>query len=135
MPLIQWNDSLSVGVRTIDAQHRKLVETLNELHDAMLGGQARQITGPILEKLLQYTRDHFSAEEAMMATAGYAGINEHKLRHIDLTRQVEGYIARFQSGEITLNLHLMHFLRDWLTQHIQHEDRSYAPAMHARGLR
>ncbi len=135
MPLIQWNDSLSVGVRTIDAQHRKLVDTLNELHHAMLGGQARQITGAILEKLLQYTRDHFSAEEAMMATAAYPGLEEHKLRHIDLTRQVEGYIARFQHGEITLNLHLMHFLRDWLTQHIQQEDRGYATAMHARGLR
>ena len=135
MPLIQWNDYFSVGVRTIDSQHKKLVDTLNELHDAMLGGQARHVTGPILERLLQYTRDHFSAEEVMMASAAYPGLAEHKLLHLDLTRQVEGYIARFQHGEITLNLHLMHFLRDWLTQHILREDRNYAPALHARGLR
>jgi len=70
-----------------------------------------------------------------MAAAGYAGLAEHKLRHRDLARQVEGYVARFQHGEITLNLHLMHFLRDWLTHHIQGEDRAYGPAMRARGLR
>ena len=135
MPLIAWNDSLSVGVMTIDAQHKKLVDTLNQLHDAMLSGQARQLTSPILERLLQYTREHFSAEEAMMAAAGYTGLAEHTLRHRDLTRQVEGYVTRFQHGEITLNLHLMHFLRDWLTRHIQGEDRAYGPAMRARGLR
>jgi len=59
LPLIAWNDSLSVGVMTIDAQHKKLVDTLNQLHDAMLSGQARQLTSPILERLLQYTREHF----------------------------------------------------------------------------
>ena len=134
MPLIAWNDSLSVGVMTIDTQHRRLVDTLNQLHDAMLSGQARDLTGSILERLLQYTREHFTAEEAMMAAAGYPGLAEHKLLHIDLTRQVEGYITRFQYGEITLNLHLMHFLRDWLTHHIQGEDRAYGPAMRARGL-
>ncbi|MGA8042768.1 MAG: bacteriohemerythrin [Terracidiphilus sp.] len=135
MPLIAWNDALSVGVQSIDAQHRKLVDTLNELHDAMLAGKARNLTGPILEKLLNYTHDHFASEEAMMAAANYTGLAAHKLRHGDLTRQVEGYIARFQQGEITLNLHLMHFLRDWLTHHIQEEDRDYGPAMQARGLR
>ena len=70
MPLISWNDTLSVGIPTIDAQHRKLVDTLNDLHSAMLSGNARQITGSILAKLLEYTRQHFASEEAMMAAAG-----------------------------------------------------------------
>ncbi len=135
MPLIHWNDTLSVGIKTIDAQHRVLVDTLNELHDAMLAGKAKTLTGPILQKLFHYTRDHFSAEEAMMATANYDCLAEHKVRHRDLAQQVEGYVTRFERGEATLNLHLMHFLRDWLTQHIQKEDRAYTPAMQARGLR
>lgn len=135
MPLIHWNDTLSVGIKTIDAQHKVLVDTLNELHDAMLAGKAKALTGPILQKLLRYTRDHFYAEEAMMATSSYEGLAQHKVRHRDLTQQVEGYVTRFEHGESTLNLHLMHFLRDWLTQHIQKEDRAYTPAMQARGLR
>ena len=135
MPLIHWNDALSVGIKTIGTQHKVLVDTLNELHDAMLAGRAKTLTAAILQELLHYTRDHFSAEEALMATANYGGLAEHKIRHRDLTRQVEGYATRFERGDATLNLHLMHFLRDWLTQHIQKEDRAYTPGMQARGLR
>ncbi len=135
MPLIHWNDTLSVGIKTIDTQHKVPADTLNELHDAMLAGKASTLTGSILQNLLHYTRDHFSAEEAMMAAANYNGFAEHKVRHRDLAQQVEGYVTRFERGEATLNLHLMHFLRDWLTQHILLEDRAYTPAMRARGLR
>lgn len=39
MPLIQWNESLSVGVVEIDRQHRKLVELINDLNNAMRQGK------------------------------------------------------------------------------------------------
>jgi hypothetical protein len=32
MALIQWNDSLNVGVSEIDKQHQKLVEMINDLN-------------------------------------------------------------------------------------------------------
>jgi len=79
-----------------------------------------------------YTRDHFSAEEEMMARAAYPGLAEHQTRHRDLTSKVERYVARFERGEIALNAHLLHFLRDWLTNHIQKEDLAYSPCMLAR---
>lgn len=135
MPLITWSDKLSVGVKSIDAQHGRLVDTLNELHDAMMKGQAKEITGKLLQSLLRYTRDHFSAEEAMLARADYPKLEVHKVIHRDLTRKVEGYLARYEMGEVTLNLHLLNFLRDWLTNHIQQEDRAYGPCLTAHGIR
>lgn len=135
MPLIPWTDSLSVGVPSIDAQHRVLFDTLNELHEAMLKGQAKALTGPLLHSMLGYTRGHFSAEEAMMAAANYPGLAGHRVRHRDLALQMEGYATRFERGEITLNVHLLHFLGGWLTNHIQQEDRAYGPCLHTRGIR
>ncbi len=35
MSLMEWNEKLSVGVPSIDEQHKKLVAMLNELYDAM----------------------------------------------------------------------------------------------------
>ena len=39
MSIIQWDESLSVKVKEIDAQHQKLINLLNELFDAMRVGK------------------------------------------------------------------------------------------------
>lgn len=135
MALIVWSDKLSVGIRSIDAQHGILVDTVNELHDAMLKGQARSVTEPLLRNLVAYTRDHFSAEEALMAKANYPDLDQHRAKHRALTQKVESYIERFARGDITLSVHLLNFLRDWLTNHIQREDRAYSPCMNSSGIR
>ena len=95
MALMPWNDKYSVGVRAIDKQHAGLVQTLNELHEAMMKGHAKTVTGTLLHKLVDYTRDHFSAEEKMLATAKYPGLAQHLTLHHELSRQVGEYVERF----------------------------------------
>ena len=135
MSLLTWNESYSVGVQTLDRQHVGLFNTLNELHAAMLKGEAKNMTGPLLRKLLTYTKEHFAAEEALMASAKYPKLAEHIAQHRDLTRQVNDYVSRFERGELTLSVHLLNFLRDWLTGHIQKTDRDYAPCLNDHGIR
>jgi len=134
MALMNWSDKYSVGVRTLDEQHTGLFQTLNDLHAAMLKGQAQSLTGPLLRKLVEYTRRHFAAEEAMLVSTRYPELASHREKHRDLTKQVEEYVARFEKGEITLNLALMNFLRDWLTNHIQKTDKEYGPWLHEHGV-
>lgn len=38
MPLIEWNDSFSVKIDSIDEQHKKLVDLLNSLNEEMVQG-------------------------------------------------------------------------------------------------
>ena len=135
MALMKWDKSYSVGVQAIDSQHNALFDIINELHGAMMVGQAHSMTGPLLRKLLEYTNTHFSAEEEMMTAAEYPGLAAHKLQHRELIKQVKDYIARYEQGESTLNLHLLNFLRDWLTNHIQQEDMEYSPWMKEHGVR
>jgi len=135
MALLTWNQKYSVGVHALDDQHTGLFNILNELHESMMKGQAQNLTGPLLKKLAAYTQSHFTAEEAMMAKTNYPGLTAHKALHKDLIKQVEGYIARFERGEITLNLHLLNFLRDWLTNHIQKTDHEYGPWLNDHGVR
>ncbi len=35
MPYIEWNSNISVNVADIDTQHKKLVNLINTLHEAM----------------------------------------------------------------------------------------------------
>ncbi|MDR3738684.1 MAG: bacteriohemerythrin [Terracidiphilus sp.] len=135
MALLEWNNSLSVGVPSIDAQHCVLISLLNDLHDAMLNGNAQNRTGPLLRSLVSYTRDHFTTEEAMMASAGYSQLKEHRNQHLALTRKVEHYALRYERGESALNLQLLTFLRDWITTHILVDDMAYAPTLKQHNLR
>ena len=135
MALLTWSDKYSVGVKAIDAQHANLVGILNDLHDAMMKGQAAEITAALLKKLVTYTREHFAAEEAMMTAAKYPALKEHIAKHRDLTKEVEAYVGRFERGEAAINTPLLNFLRDWLSNHILKEDKGYGPFLNKNGIR
>jgi hemerythrin len=114
MALLAWDQSYSVGIDSIDAQHNMLFQALNDLHAAMLQGKAREVTGGLLRDLLAYTRNHFAAEESMLARDGYPDLAQHHQLHVDLTDQVNDYVRRFERGEAAMSVHLISFLSDWL---------------------
>jgi len=134
MALLTWNSSYSVGVKTLDRQHTVLFNILNDLHAAMMKGQAQNVAGPLLRELVQYTCEHFAAEEAMMAVSDYPGLIRHCTQHQDLIQQVQEYVAKFEKGESTVNTQSLSFLRDWLTNHIQRADKNYGPWLNERGV-
>lgn len=134
MSLMTWNDSYSVGVKTIDQQHTGLFAMVNELHTAMMNGHAKDVVGALLGKLIKYTLDHFAYEERMMGSAKYPQLADHHTHHVDLTRQVEEFMARYKRGDTTVNIELLQFLSDWLTKHILQEDKQYGPWMKSHGV-
>jgi hemerythrin len=134
MAPLTWDDSYSVGVSTLDNQHSVLFNLINEL-DAAMNRNSRNITGTVLRRLLIYTRGHFSAEEAMMASAKFPGLDEHRQTHRKLTKHVEEMEARFERGEGTVNNQLLSFLRDWVTDHVLKSDKEYGPWINKTGVR
>ena len=135
MALMTWDNTYSVGIKSLDDQHAGLFDSLNELHAAMLKGQAKSVIGPLLEDLLAYTRSHFSAEELMLARARYPDLAAHRLKHQNLTSQVAEYAERYKRGEAAISVHLIQFLRDWLAEHILREDRAYSGWLAQASLR
>jgi hemerythrin-like metal-binding protein len=129
-----WDERFSVGVKTLDEEHKVLFGILNELYDAMKRGQAQVVTGHLLKKLADYTRRHFASEEAKMTASGFAGLAEHRDKHRDLIQRVEQFIVRFERGDIMLSVDLFNFLRDWLTTHIQKTDKEYGPWLTGHGV-
>ena len=127
MPLITWKDSYSVGNANIDGQHRRLMDLVNELHEAMRTGQANSVLGAILDQLVTYTHTHFAFEERVMAVSGYPGLAEHKKQHAELAERVAGLVAEWKTGRIALSMHVSNFLRQWLDSHILGSDKKYMP--------
>jgi hemerythrin len=134
MALFVWNDTYKTGINTVDTQHKKLVDLINELHDAMTKGQGNQALGKIMNELVNYTVTHFSAEERMMKQAGYADFDAHKKIHDEFTAKVRQMQKDLEGGRKMMSLQVSTFLKDWLSGHILGTDRKYVPTMKDKGI-
>jgi len=126
MAFISWKEEYSVRVPEIDTQHRRLLEIINEMHEAMLMGGKPDALKAVLDDLVVYTRHHFRYEEQLMAGAGYQGLAEHQRKHRAMVTQVERFTSEITLGKASVSLKLMTFLKDWLTHHIMETDQRYS---------
>jgi len=135
MPLMTWNEQMSVGVKVLDEDHKKLVAMINELHEGLKAGHGKDVLGKILDGLVSYTKFHFQREQQLFARTGYPEAEAHKKLHDDLTKQVLDVQSKFKSGAVTcLSLDVMEFLKNWLTNHIQGTDKKYGPHLNSKGI-
>jgi hemerythrin len=123
MPIV-WDSKLDTGIEVIDAQHRRIVEYINELEIAK-SKLDKHLVNDVIEQLIDYTQSHFGFEEEMMAEAGYKFLKPHKKVHELFVRRVTDFTLRAARGEdVVEELHSM--LSKWLINHICSEDRDYA---------
>jgi hemerythrin-like metal-binding protein len=103
MAFVQWSDHLSVGVDVIDDQHKKLVSIINRLYDAMKNRKGSEILGDVLSELVDYTKYHFTAEEALMKDNAYPDYQSHKSSHSKLVEKVMDLELDLKAGKVALS--------------------------------
>lgn len=119
----RWEESLSVGVDTIDVDHRRLVAMLDELYGAVGADDSKAVLARTVSSLLDYSREHFRDEEAVMRRHAYPEIRKHAAEHQDLLRKLSEIKNKVDGGEVDLTLEVMDFLGGWLTGHILGADK------------
>lgn len=134
MAFLPWSSKYSVNIKAIDAQHQRLFELVNELHDYMMQGKGGLILKSTLASLVDYTQTHFKTEETLMIQHGFQGYASHKVEHDDLTRQVLDLKKQVDDGKIALTIATMNFLKEWLTKHVMGTDMKYKDYLNSRGV-
>jgi hemerythrin len=128
MALLRWGEAFGVGNAALDADHRILIDLLNQLDDALETGQSRQVVGSVINALFEYTGHHFRREEAMLREAGYPALESHVALHHALEDRARDICDRWVSGSRdALGEEVLEFLKKWLTEHILGADKSYRP--------
>jgi hemerythrin-like metal-binding protein len=122
-------------VKEIDDQHKKLIELVNQLNDAMHAGKGREALGVVLGELVKYTVYHFGTEERLMAQHHYELSAPHKAEHKKLIDDVGAFKAKFDGGNAMISAEIMNFLRDWLSKHILQTDKKFAQALNKAGIK
>jgi len=118
-----WKPEIALGHEQIDEQHKQLF--------ALAGAAARplffapedgQAADP-LQALIDFAREHFAYEEALMGAADFPGAEQHAESHALLLAELVAHCAKVRGGSSAYPAGLIGFLWNWLNLHIGSEDR------------
>jgi hemerythrin len=128
-----WSPALETGHPLIDAQHKELIKTINELFDECSRGKAKDQINKTVDFLVSYTKRHFSEEEALQKKSGYPDYPNHSKLHVALVQTLTALATELkQSGPTpTVINKLIRGVGDWLVNHIQQQDTKVAAHVQA----
>lgn len=132
--LMKWNDTYSVNVSAIDAQHKKLFDMVNQLLDAMQKQQAQEVILEIINGLAGYAVTHFEFEEKYFKQYNFADTEAHIKEHKAFIEKVSEFKKGYEQNPSLLTIQVLHFLRDWLKNHIKGTDQKYTSCFNQNGL-
>lgn len=126
MEILKWQKGFELGIPQFDEHHKQLLALLNETCGCVNDGASQDQLESILDKLIEYTRYHFSAEEQWMDLLAYDGLLAHVAEHDKFSRMIEHFQTEFHNGDTHLSTELLCLLGNWLFDHILVSDAHYA---------
>ena len=132
---VEWKDEYSVGIDSIDQQHKKLLNLINQLQTAVDYSTGEEFERDALDELVDYTKTHFSYEEGLMRDNDYPDFEPHKLQHEEMFRKVGEVLAEYEKDQDTAMHNAAEYLKDWLINHINGTDKQYSSYLIAKGVK
>jgi hemerythrin len=131
---VSWKQEYSVGIQSIDEQHVKLLNLINNVRAAVLCDTGPDFERGALEDLIGYTQGHLKYEEELMRTHLYFDYEAHKGQHDQMVSQVERYMQLYKEKGSVILPEVADYLQRWLVQHIQGTDRKLSGFLSTKGV-
>jgi hemerythrin-like metal-binding protein len=140
---MEWTKDLSVGVDTIDSQHKELFSRINGLVAAIKEHTCKYRIGDVVRFLDEYIVFHFGEEEKYMLQYGYPGYTGHKAQHTEfianfnkLKEELPKLEGGMKPGSYDLSVETNQVVVDWILDHIAKVDKELGKflATHGKGL-
>jgi hemerythrin len=137
---LSWNENYSVGIESIDNDHKKLIHLINNLQTAIDYKTDNQFEKQTLDEVIDYTKYHFSREEDLMEKNEYSDFVPHKAQHEKMIAKVTELVRTYEkdesegikSGAIES---LLKYLKSWLINHINGTDQEYSEYLISKGVK
>ena len=117
MTLLNWKSSYSLGIPSVDLEHRELIGLINKLYGHLDLDSAPNDIDACLEDIYAGIASHFALEERHMREAAYVEFEAHKDEHEDLLDQIRDMMDEFADDPVAGREMLQSTLADWFGQH------------------
>lgn len=128
-----FTEKYMTGIPLIDGEHETLFEIIGDadklVKAELLHDKYDEIVG-ILEKLKNYTSEHFQDEEEFMESIQYPGIRAQKMAHQAFISKLEEIdLDQVDQNQQEYLEELVEFLFGWLSNHILKSDKLIAESL------
>lgn len=135
MSVIKWKECYETKIDSLDREHQRLVELINQLYEAIRNKHPEDVMQTTFDALLDYTKQHFSHEEKLLEEYNYPELELQREQHQKLAQEVDDYLHKLAEGNIPPAIEVMGFLRSWLLDHIVQSDLKYGPHLESHAGR
>jgi hemerythrin len=125
-----WNERFSVGVPSMDAQHKRLIDLINTLRASEDIG----IAFDTIMGMFDYASVHFREEESLLKEAGYSELPTQEREHKAFLDQAVAF-SKKDLSDSRIGSEIIMYLRSWLLHHILEEDMKYKRCIPERLIR
>ena len=125
MPLIDWQDSHSLGNALLDSDRQVFIDLINRMHNARIDNNPETIVDMVWATLERYTTEGFKQEEALLLAAGYPDLPAHDVEHQRIRAWVLQFRKDYDGGRLRAFNELFEFMRIWWTEHMLNSDMRY----------
>jgi len=134
MVFFKWEKKYELGIKSIDDQHKKIVELINKIYSAFTEKKADSALRLVLKEMEEYAQFHFSYEEKILKSLNYTFYDNHIAEHHKFAEKVAEFKNKLENGNFPMTFTILNFLKDWLTNHILVVDAKYTTFMTQNGI-
>jgi len=129
MAVLTWNDSLRLGVESLDAEHRALLALLNEVLAVDGEPWSAGDGAAFVDRLFTLASEHVRHEEAVMERIGYPDLENHRRAHATLREQARFLkkVIEDEDNPALIRIELAGFLSSWMADHMAAMDMPLRP--------
>ena len=128
-----WKPSYSVGVELFDKDHQKLFALMLDMYKALNHIPSKGEAKVVLGELKDYTETHFDREEALMKKHDYPDFEAHHAQHEAMKKKIKEFEDKFDEEDVAVSKDALHYMENWLINHIGVTDKQYTDFFNSRG--
>lgn len=117
MSFLQWKPEYSVGVPSVDDEHREMIDMINGVYEGLGEAPDLKEIEKCLEDIFSAISLHFALEERIMRDNAYSEYDEHKEDHEDLLDEIRDLMDEFVADRDSGVKELEKRLSEWFSRH------------------
>jgi|GEM_PF-1429135 len=124
---LNWKPEWACGIRSVDEQHRRLIELANDLMDLSMTDLQSKRTAVSLDALLDHIAAHFCHEEKVLELISYPDAARHASIHKELLAKATELKGKYLESTAKASSFFAFLLDDVVVGHLLVEDVQFFP--------